>query len=191
VALALLAGADGAEDALRMMAGSDLLSGPLGLADSARWATGAAGPTNIPAPQDNWNVVLSTMALLEYLQGNASSSRRFARLTAVDSALDGVFAEGDLNGDGIANGADLAIWRTGFGDAAGATPANGDIEGDGDVDGADFLQWQRGIGNVPNVTESVPEPAGVPLLLIGALIWHILCSRRQSQPTSVSRFCGR
>ncbi len=190
VALALLAGADSAEDALRMMAGNDLLSGPLGLADSARWATGVAGPTNIPAPQDNWNVVLSTMALLEYLEGNASSSRRFAGLTAVDSALDGVFAEGDLNGDGIANGADLAIWRTGFGDAAGAMPTNGDIEGDGDVDGADFLQWQRGVVNVSNVTGNVPEPAGVPLLLIGASIWHILCSRRQSQPTSVSHFCG-
>jgi hypothetical protein len=168
VALALLAGAEGSEEAIRMMAGNDLLSGPLGLADSARWATGAAGPTNIPAMQDNWNVVLSTMALLEFLEGDASASRRFADLSAVDAALDGVFIDGDLNGNGVTNGADLAIWRSGFGDAAGATPAGGDVDGDGAVDGADFLRWQRGVASGGAVSAGgVPEPSGALPLLIG------------------------
>ena len=168
VALALLAGVDGAEEAIRMMAGNDLLIGPLGLADSARWATGAAGPTNIPALQDNWNVVLSTMALLEFLEGDASASRRFAELSAVDAALDGVFIDGDLNGNGVTNGADLAIWRSGFGDAAGATPAGGDVDGDGDVDGADFLRWQRGVASGGAISAaSIPEPSGVLSLLTG------------------------
>jgi hypothetical protein len=178
VALALLAGADGAEEALRMMAGNDLLSGPLGLADSARWTTGAAGPTNIPALQDNWNVVLSTMALLEYLEAETSASRRFADVASVDAALDGVFVDGDLNGNGVTDGADLAIWRTGFGDAAGATPAGGDADGDGDVDGADFLRWQRGVtSGIPEIplANSVPEPGGSFQLLfaaLGGLVWR-------------------
>ena len=174
VALALLAGADGAEEALRMMAGNDLLSGPLGLADSARWATGDAGPTNIPALQDNWNVVLSTMALLEYLEGDASASRRFANLSAVDVALDGVFVDGDLNGNGVTDGADLAIWRNGFGDMAGATPAGGDADGDGDVDGADFLRWQRGFGVSQALANanSIPEPTVTVLASLGGM-WLI------------------
>lgn len=187
VALALLAGADGAEEALRMMAGNDLLSGPLGLADSARWSTGAAGPTNIPALQDNWNVVLSTMALLEYLEGDASSSRRFADAGSVDAALDAVFIDGDLNGNGIADGIDLAIWQSGFGDVAGATPAGGDANGDGGVDGADFLRWQRGAGSTAGLSSAsaLPEGSSLSLLSLGTLIF---CGgRRFRQPPAPRR----
>lgn len=162
VSLALLAGADGAEEALRLLLDTDMLNGPLGLADSARWDNGDLLPTNVPAAQDNWNVVLSTMALLEYLDGDDSASRFFADLAGVSAALDGVFVEGDVNGNGITNAADLAIWEAGFGDAAGATPANGDVTGDGAVDGADFLHWQRGLGSTGAATAAdtaVPEPA--------------------------------
>lgn len=184
VALALLAGADGAEEALRMMAGNDLLSGPLGLTDSARWATGAAGPTNVPALHDNWNIVLSTMALLEFLEGDVSASRRFADLPAVDAALDDVFVDGDLDANGVTNGADLAIWRTGFGDAAGATPAGGDADGDGDVDGADFLRWQRGFKSLiasqgAPVPESTPGTQFVILAILASLSRRPTLSRRQ------------
>jgi hypothetical protein len=184
VALALLAGADGAEEALRMMAGNDMLSGPLGLADSARWATGAAGPTNVPALQDNWNIVLSTMALLEFLESDASTSRRFADLPAVDAALDGVFVDGDLDANGVTNGDDLAIWRTGFGDAAGATPAGGDADGDGDGDGADFLQWQRGFKSLiasqgAPVPETAPRTQFVILAILAFISRRPTLSRRQ------------
>ncbi len=47
VAEALMAGAPGAEDALRFLLDNGLgngLDGPLGLADSAQWATGSAEP---------------------------------------------------------------------------------------------------------------------------------------------------
>jgi len=171
VSLALLAGADGADEALRFLLDNDWLSGPLGIADSARWATGAAAPTNVAAYQDNWNVALSTMALLEYLDGEQSSSRFFASLPGVSAALDEVFLDGDLDGNNVTNAADLAIWQTGFGDSAGATPAGGDADGDGDVDGADFLRWQRGLGGTTAISPSsaaVPEP-GASLLAVAGL----------------------
>jgi hypothetical protein len=158
VALALLAGAPGADDALRTLMDQPLLNGPLGLADTARWNTGAPGPMNVPAWQDNWNMALSTMALLEFLDGPESSSRFFASLSPIDAALDTVFRDGDLTGNGITDIADLDIWKAGFGDPAGATPALGDADGDGDVDGSDFLRWQRGLGVGAAPGLAVPEP---------------------------------
>jgi hypothetical protein len=41
--------------------------------------------------------------------------------------------QGDLNGDGVVNGADLGILLTGWG-----TDGAGDLNGDGVVDGADL-----------------------------------------------------
>lgn len=165
VAFSLMSGAEGGEDALRFLLDNGLghgLDGPQGLADSAQWATGALNPTGVPSFADNWNMALSTMALLEFLDGPQRASLAFAQLPEVDAALDTVFRDGDLNGDGVANSADLALWRTGFGNAVGANPATGDADGDGDVDGADLLRWQRGVGapgSAQSSSTSVPEPA--------------------------------
>ncbi|HYO24840.1 MAG TPA: hypothetical protein VEQ85_07815 [Lacipirellulaceae bacterium] len=169
VSLALLAGAPGAEEALRVLLDDPILQGPLGLADSARWAAGAPAPTNVPAFQDTWNMVLSTMALLEFLDGDLSASRSFADLPLVSAALDTVFRDGDLDGNGVTDGTDLAIWSAGFGDLAGATPAGGDTDGDGRVDGGDFVRWQRGLGAISVARgAAVPEPTSA-LLAVGAM----------------------
>ncbi len=75
--------ADGADDALRFLLDNGLghgLDGPLGLADSAQWATGASDPTAAPSFADNWNMALSTMALLEYLGGADSASPETAQV---------------------------------------------------------------------------------------------------------------
>src|SRR5690606_17561901 len=120
------------------------ISGPLGLADTVRWNTGEDSPYFVSNSGDNWNTVLSTMALMDLLdryEGNESASQFFASLSGVGDALDRVFVEGDINGDGVVNQADLALWQAGFGTAAGATPAQGDADGDGAVDGHDFLRW--------------------------------------------------
>ncbi len=87
---ALLAGADGAPEAVRFLLAHGL-HGPLGLADSARWATGAAEPKTVTARHDFWNTGLSTMAFLEWLDGPAALSKSFAALPEVRSALDRVF----------------------------------------------------------------------------------------------------
>jgi hypothetical protein len=178
VSLALLAGADGADDALRFLLDNGLgtgLDGPLGLTDSAQWATGAANPTAVPSVADNWNMTLSTLAFLEFLdryQGEQSGSQFFADLPELRSALDEVFLDGDLNGNGVTNAADLTILRNGFGAAFNASPATGDADGDGDVDGQDFLRWQRGLGLTPGTAANaaVPEPAAALLLTIGLLL---------------------
>jgi hypothetical protein len=190
VSLALLAGADGADEALRFLLDNGLgtgLDGPLGFTDSAQWATGAANPTSVPSVADNWNMTLSTLALLEILdryQGEQSGSQFFAALPEVDSALDEVFVDGDLNGNGVADGVDLAILRAGFGAAFNASPATGDADGDGDVDGPDFLRWQRGLGTAASLTahQSVPEPAS----WIGAMqvVAAAFALRRRSPPAA-------
>lgn len=72
-------------------------------------------------------------------------------------------ADGDFNLDGIVDGADLAIWKEGFGAGSGASFRNGDNNRDGVVDGRDFLAWQRAFsasgaaGEPPSV--GVPEPS--------------------------------
>ena len=59
-------------------------------------------------------------------------------------------AIGDLNGDGCINGADVAMMRGAFGDAAGAGAGLGaiDLDGDGVVDVTDLAlmgsNWGRG-----------------------------------------------
>jgi hypothetical protein len=70
---------------------------------------------------------------------------------------------GDFDGDGDADGDDLAQWQGDFG-------ANGfsDADDDGDSDGADFLAWQRQLGSgatAARAAVAVPEPAGIGMLI--------------------------
>ena len=85
----------------------------------------------------------------------------------------GGWANGDLNGDGLVNSADLTIF-----DGPGLA---GDFDGDGDVDGNDFLVWQRdlGVGALADwqnnygagsplsaSAQAVPEPGVASMLLL-------------------------
>lgn len=90
VSFALLADADGAEAALRFLLKYGL-HGPLGLVDSAHWATGAPVPYAVTGRHDFWNTGLSTMALLERLDGPLRRSRYFADLPEIRAAMDAVF----------------------------------------------------------------------------------------------------
>jgi hypothetical protein len=85
----------------------------------------------------------------------------------------------DFNGDGVVNGLDLNIWLANVGITSGASVTQGDADNDGDVDGDDFLFWQRNVGRPMPWTGSgsglgdgaaVPEPTGLALLVLGALL---------------------
>jgi hypothetical protein len=87
---------------------------------------------------------------------------------------------GDFDGNGMVNGADLAVWRTNFGDTT-ATLSQGDADADGDVDGRDFLVWQRNVGPAAAMpaVNAVPEPAASLLSLLTAAA--LLNLRRSSR----------
>jgi hypothetical protein len=169
VAEALLAGAPGSEDALRFLLDNGLgngLDGPQGLADSAQWATGAANPTSVPSFADNWNIALSTMALMAYLDGTDRQSALFANQPEVKAVLDTVFIAGDYNGDGVVNGADYNYWRSTYG-SVNSLAADGN--NDGVVDMADYVVWREHAGGAGVGSEAtVPEPGLATLVIFGA-----------------------
>ena len=86
-------------------------------------------------------------------------------------SINALLAGADFTGDGKVDGADLTAWQTGFGASSGAVSADGDADLDADVDGADFLAWQSefdGAG-VAVVSQSVPEPMSLVLLVLGTV----------------------
>jgi hypothetical protein len=177
---ALLAGAPGAEDALRFLLDNGLgngLDGPQGLADSAQWMTGAANPTAVPSTADNWNIALSTMALMAYLDGTERQSALFANQPEVKAALDTVFIAGDYNGDGVVNSADYNYWRSTFG-SVNSLAADGN--NNGVVDMADYVVWRDHAGT-PGAGSSaaVPEPS-TAIFGISAIV-YVLCVRRSGR----------
>jgi len=89
-AFALQTQAAGGAEALRFLLRHGLHD-PLGMADSAKWATGAAEPYAVAARHDFWNTSLGTMALLEWLDGEEAASHSFAALPEVRDGLDHVF----------------------------------------------------------------------------------------------------
>lgn len=83
-------------------------------------------------------------------------------------------SQGDFDGSGTVDGADLAQWQGDFG-----LNGDSDANNDGVSDGADFLIWQRNFGLSaanPNAT-AVPEPATCLLLLLGCVLMGE-CRRR-------------
>lgn len=166
VAEMLMSGAPGAEDALRFLLDNGLgtgLDGPQGLADSAQWATGAINPTDVPSFADNWNIALSTMALLAYLEGADRQNLFFANLPEVRAALNSVFVAGDYNGDGLVNSADYAYWR---GTVGSINSLAADGNNDGIVNAADYVTWRKRV-STPGLgtAATVPEPSSYLLIL--------------------------
>ncbi len=179
VALALMAGADGADDALRFLLDNGLgngLDGPQGLADSAQWMVGGADPTLVPSFADNWNMTLSTMAFLEFLDGPDRASLFFADLPEVKAALDTVFVAGDFAGSGVVDGGDYNYWRGTFGSR---TLLAADGNNNGIIDAGDFVIWRKVFGSPGSGSAaSVPEPASAWLAVAVAWLGTTLGPRR-------------
>jgi hypothetical protein len=82
----------------------------------------------------------------------------------------------DFDQDGDVDGEDLARWQSGFG-SPGAV-STGDSDQDLDVDGDDFLGWQRQLGSgVAASLQTVPEPAALPMMLVGLALLAALWNR--------------
>jgi hypothetical protein len=105
-----------------------------------------------------------------FAQVNESHTVHF-KVSHVDA-----IARGDLDGDGVVDGEDLAAWQTNFrGDGR---LQSGDVDGDADVDGQDFLAWQRGVGkSVGAPAAAVPEPSTA--LTLGVLLVCAATVRRK------------
>jgi len=113
---------------------------------------------------------------LEKFSGNVAEIIIFARTLSpvefadVENYLDVKYfgaaaaVDGDYDGDGDVDGADLVVWRGQFGDTAQGKP-NADGDNDRDIDGADFLIWQRRLAGSSIVMESrsIPELASFTL----------------------------
>jgi hypothetical protein len=72
-----------------------------------------------------------------------------------DQNLDAGLAS-DFNSSNSVDGADLTIWKGGFG-----ANANGDADGDGDSDGNDLMIWQRQVGQTAGPGDGWTEAGGI------------------------------
>lgn len=110
-------------------------------------------------------------------QLNPGNVTAFLNVVA-DSPLD----PADFNGNGTVDGADLAIWQSGFGLTGQTNNATGDADGDGSVDGADFLVWQRNLsaGLSETVSAAVPEPTGLAAWMFASALLASISRQRLS-----------
>ena len=89
---------------------------------------------------------------------------------------------GDYDADGDVDGADYLVWKETFGDISrGGELLPADGNGNDVVDAADYTVWQDNFGAsihnlVAGASQSIPEPAGLVLMLLAATGW---CLRQE------------
>ena len=134
-------------------------------------------------PGDSYQIFQATDGITGYVPGVAVADGFIWNITQSGNALiatrTGAAAAPmttDLNGDGVVNGLDVAIWEDNFPTFGGTPPVPGDTDGDGDVDGIDFLRIQSDFGGAPSPAVAaataavVPEPASALLMVFGSLL---------------------
>jgi hypothetical protein len=96
---------------------------------------------------------------------------------------------GDFTGNGVVDGADLAIWRTNFGATGAPTTMQGNADADGDVDGRDLLIWQRNVAAAPAgpTALTIPEPASAMLAALATAALTLHRRRRALNPRHAHR----
>ena len=77
-----------------------------------------------------------------------------------------VIEPGDADLDGFRNLVDLNIWLAG----GVGTWSNGDLDGDGNINLVDLNIWLASPSSAPFATSTIPEPATLWLVALGALV---------------------
>ncbi len=169
-----------ADAALRTLLEADL-EGPLGLSDIAYWTTGEPEPDSTRAFVDFWNTSLSTMALMEYLYGEAAL---FAALPEVSAALDRVFyLAGDYNANGLVEQGDLDNVLQNWGRDVAATGLPNGWNNDKPYGLVDQAELDRVLQNWGQQSSAIfdervlPEPAGV--VAVAGAMWFGCRTRRR------------
>jgi hypothetical protein len=138
--------------------------------------TGTNGATIEFIPAAN---VLSPATLTDNSTVDWYQSTTFSSFNGMDLALGGgaVEEDADFDGDGDIDGADFLSWQRNLGLASGATLAQGDADGNGAVNAADLAIWRGQFATAVPAANSIPEPGGLTLSLVG-LAWAARLRRR-------------
>lgn len=147
------------------VSGSSTLAGTLAVSVASGFSAAVGDTYEILRASGGLTGAFSTETL-PTLGGGLSLDVQYTPTSVLLAVVGGSFSA-DFDGDNDVDGADLAIWKGGFG--VGNTHGQGDADGDSDVDGADLLVWQKEQSGAPSaaVGSPVPEPAGVVLVLVG------------------------
>lgn len=87
-------------------------------------------------------------------------------------------SSGDYNGNGVVDAADYVLWRK----TENTSNLMADGSGDEQVNNDDYLYWRQRfgtntLGGAGHLTDLVPEPSGMGLIMLGA--WLFISSRRR------------
>ena len=104
--------------------------------------------------------------------GNGRLDVDFFRFASVSS---------DFNQDGGVNGLDFLIWQRGLGSAGGLAEGDADGSGFVDAADLAVWEAQYGIAPLGGILATVPEPSSVSLLVSGLLTATVLRRRRHTQ----------
>lgn len=160
-----------------------LATGAINIGPGAALAvTLSASPSYVPAAGDQFIVATAiggitgmfdefTLPSVDGLEWNLIAEPTSLTLELVSATT------ADFNGDGLVDGADFLVWQRGAGTAE-PELADGDANGDGLVNAADHVVWseQFGVASVNATVTGVPEPAGLGLGVVAAILAFV--SRR-------------
>jgi hypothetical protein len=88
--------------------------------------------------------------------------------------------DADFDNDNDVDGEDFLIWQRGL-TAAGGSNATGDANGDGAVNNIDLGAWKGAFGAATVAVSSIPEPASLTLVALGAAVACLGQRRRCSR----------